>query len=190
VTLALQAALFAIQLILLVWVGVFLVRTLRRMYSGHGDAPFIPTPSNAFTTIMTALDIGSSDIVYELGSGDGRFLLFCASREPSARYIGIEHNFLLSCIARTRQWLSGIQNVEFRRGNFYNTDISEATKLYAYLLPSVMDRMLPSLERQFTGRLASRAFRFKERDDARIVALSERPGFHGEHQLFVYDFKE
>lgn len=183
-----QVALFVIQLLLFLWVVLFLTRTLKRMYSGSNDAPFIPTPSNAFATIMASLDIDSDDVVYELGSGDGRFLIFCASREPSARFVGVEHNLLLSLIARARARLSGMRNVEFRRGNFYETDISKATKIYAYLLPSVMDRLLPTFERQFTGHLASRAFRFKHKKEERIVRLSEHVGFHGEHQLFVYNF--
>src|SRR6185369_2343725 len=121
-TFSFQIGIFIIQLLLFAWVGIFLMRILRRMYSGSSDAPFMPTPSNAFATIMTSLDIGPDDIIYELGSGDGRFLIFCASREPSARYVGIEHDSLLHCTARCRQWLSGMRNVEFRRGNFYNVD--------------------------------------------------------------------
>jgi SAM-dependent methyltransferase len=187
--LALEIALLFMQLALLAWVAVFIIKTIAGSHSRIADAPFIPTPPQALQKVFDALDIRSGDTVYELGSGDGRFLLFCAKRESAARYVGIEHNRFLVVLSRIKRFFAGATNVQFTRADLYETDFSKATKLYAYLLPSVMNRLLPGLQQDFTGRLASRAFRFTEKKEKRVVTLSLRPGLHGEHLLYVYDFE-
>lgn len=183
-----QVTIFVLQLLLLTAVIWFLVRCLSRLWSGKFDAPFVPTSQRYHRTIASALDINSSDTVYELGSGDGRFLLFCARFCPEAKYIGIERNLVLHTLAATRKLLAGNPaNVVLIRDNFFRADVSKATKIYAYLLPSVMRELYPGVSTRFHGRFASRAFAFPI-EAKKTVRLSERPGMHGEHLLHVYDF--
>ncbi len=167
----------------------FLLRVLVWAISGEPDAPFVRTPVRYAPLIAEALAIGQNDVVYELGSGDGRFLLVCALHEPGARFVGIERNPLLHLRALLNKRLVGNpRNVELRREDFFGSDLSGATKLYAYLLDPAMQRLQPKLEREFKGTLASRAFPLPRKELANVVALTEKIGAHAQHLLFVYAF--
>ncbi len=172
----------------------FIIRFLMWSFGAHtksqnSDTPFVPTPSYTFDRIFTALDIKPSDVVYELGSGDGRFLLYCARREPRARYVGIEHDPLLIGMAHIRAYFSrNSKNVEFRRGDFFATNLAGVTKMYSYLLNSVMDELLPKLNLEFSGRLASRACVFREKEPTTVVSLSKVRGGVDKRPLYLYDF--
>ncbi len=175
------------QMCLLVWIIGFLRQSI--LVKIYGDAPFLPTPYDALATIAKSLEIEARDVVYELGSGDGRFLIYCARQEPSAQYVGIERNVALVFWARVRTYFSGNpKNVQFLRKNIHEVDLTNATKIYAYLLGPVMDKLLPTFQREFRGRLASRAFVFREKQATSVVTLSEKKGRFGEHLLHVYDF--
>jgi hypothetical protein len=184
-----EAILLVLQLVLLGAVLFFLGRILIWVISNHLDVPFVPTPMRYAPIVIEALEVREGDIVFELGSGDGRFLLACARLDPSIRFVGIERNPLLHLAALLRKRFTGRpSNAEFRLGNFFATDLSEADKVYAYLLDPVMFRLQSKFEKEFKGRVASRAFPFPRRELSNVVALTETIGGHGQHLLFVYDF--
>ena len=154
------------------------------------DVPFVPTPARYRRVIDAALQIAPRDVVYELGSGTGGFLINLAKQHPEARFVGIELNTILYFYANVRKRLLGNPpNVSFRCENFYQTDLSKADKIYGYLLDSVMETILPKLQRETNGvRFASRAFQFKSKKPVETVRLSRIPGTHGENMLYVYEF--
>lgn len=153
------------------------------------DVPFVPTAMRAVPAIAAALAIGTDDVVYELGSGDGRVLCALARQYPAAHFVGIERNPLLHAAARLRVWAYRIQNIELHRGDLFAADLSRATRLYAYLLADVMDRLLPKLQCELCGaRLVSRAFVFAGKQALEARRISDRDGPHGEHLLHIYEF--
>lgn len=187
--LVLAGFLLGIQLVLLVVAALFLWKIVTWLISEHLDVPFVPTPTRYANIIAAALELSPGDVVYELGSGDGKFMLACAALEPEARFVGVERNPLLHLASVVRKHIAGNPpNVEFRRGNFFKTDLSDANKIYAYLLDPVMFRLQPKFEKEFRGRIASCAFPFPRRELANVVALTDVIGAHGQHLLFVYDF--
>jgi hypothetical protein len=178
-----------VQIVLLIALGSFIAWWIRYIFSAQSEVPYVPTPYAVLPRINEELNIEAGETVYELGSGDGRFILYCARQEPHARYVGIERNRLLHLIAQIQKHLRGNpQNVSFARADFYTYDLAKADKIYAYLLDSMMDRLLPTLERGFRGRLVSRAFRFKNKPHRRQVSLASHPGIHRQNILYVYDF--
>lgn len=89
--------------------------------------------------------ITKNDVVYELGSGDGEFLLHIA-KEFGARCIGIEIDPLRYWISVIRQKvyrLSG--NILFVRRNFHDVSLSDATVIFVYLVPNALKRLKPKL---------------------------------------------
>jgi len=153
------------------------------------DVPFVPTPHRYRRIIDKALRIAPGDTIYELGSGTGGLLIELARKYPNATFVGIELNVLLYAYARALKRLSGNpHNLLFRRENFFDTDLSQPDKVYGYLLNSVMDELLPKLVRETNGmRFVSRAFQFKDVQPAETIRLSNIPGSHGEHLLYVYE---
>jgi hypothetical protein len=181
-------AIVLLQFFLIVFSTAFIGLAILHILSDRAGVPFVRTPRVVFQKVADALEIQEGDIIYELGSGDGSFLLWCAAQYPEARLLGIERNPLLVRYANWRLKRSQLSNVTFIKQDIFHTDYSTATKLYAYLLPSLMDRLLPTLEAQFHGRLASRAFRFAKKDVSAEITLSNKAGSHGQHKLFVFEF--
>jgi hypothetical protein len=178
-----------LQLLIIAMASVFLFFGYIHILSDRAGVPFVRTPQYAFPLIARALDIQAGDMVYELGSGDGRFLRWAAVHYPSAQFIGIERNPILVRYAQYRAEHAQLTNIAFRKQDLFTADYAKPNKIYAYLLPSFMDRLLPTLERDFHGRLASRAFQFKNKTADAEVELSARRGAHGQHRLYIYNFK-
>jgi len=155
------------------------------------DPPFLPSRHTAIRRALDMLAIKPHDVVYELGCGSGRFLFAAYEREPHARYVGIEHSLILIMYARARRLLLGNpRNIEFIRGNLFDTPLAEATKVYAYLLRSAMVTLLPKASRELKGAtLVSLAFAFPAEKKCRdTVTIFPPPSNHGEHLLYIYDF--
>ncbi|MDR3571954.1 MAG: methyltransferase domain-containing protein [Candidatus Pacebacteria bacterium] len=181
--------LLSIQVGLLVSIALYAWLLFRWLAFGIVDAPFVPTPARYSKLVLETLDIRSGDVVYELGSGDGKFMLSCALLQPEAKFMGVERNPFLHALALARKRFGGNPaNVEFRRGDFFATDLAQASKIYTYLLDSMMLRLKPKFEQEFKGRLASRAFSIPQKEPSNVITLTHKIGAHGQHLLFVYDF--
>jgi ubiquinone/menaquinone biosynthesis C-methylase UbiE len=93
-------------------------------------------------------DVNEDDVVYDLGSGDGRFVV-TAARQFGARAVGIEINPRLLRHARVKAQMAGVSNrVTFRQGDLYNADLREATVVTVYLDKKLNVRLRPRLLRQ------------------------------------------
>lgn len=112
------------------------------------DVPYVPTPQPVVETMLELAQVGEGDVVYDLGSGDGRMVL-TAAQQFSARGVGIEIVPELVEQSRSYARLAGVSDrVQFYRANLFDTDLSEATVLSIYLLPEVIERLLPKIRRE------------------------------------------
>jgi hypothetical protein len=154
------------------------------------NVPLVSTSRTSYGRIESALSIRPGDVVYELGSGNGHMLDELSRKYPEARFVGIERNPLLYLYAKLNARMHGNpKNLSFRRADFYRTDFSEATRIYAYLLPLTMERLYPRFaERSAPLRFVSLAFQFKQLPPTERIELQKRSGSHGEHMLYIYEF--
>lgn len=90
--------------------------------------------------------IGKKDRVYELGSGDGSFLIV-AAEEFGAKSVGIEIDPLRYFISKIRVTFSRSQ-VKVCNSNFFNVSLKDATIIYAYLVPKALNRLIPKLKKE------------------------------------------
>lgn len=115
------------------------------------DSPWSPwwkTYKDAGRAVIKLAGITKKDIVYELGSGDGEFLLLCA-KETGATCTGIEIDPLRHVIAKTRlQFAKKNGKLTFKKKSFYDEDLEEATVVYLYLIPRVLKKILPKLKKE------------------------------------------
>lgn len=103
----------------------------------QADVPFVATPREAVDSMLSMANVGEDDIVYDLGSGDGRIPIM-AAQKYGARGVGVEIKSDLVELARQNAKDVGVADqVRFRQGNFFDEEISEATVVTLYLLPSV-----------------------------------------------------
>ena len=187
--LLLSVLLIVVQLAFLSVIIIATAMVFAGAISVYLDVPFVPTPARYRRVIDAALQIAPEDVVYELGSGTGGLLIALAKKYPESVFVGIELNVVLYAYAKIlKRLLGNPPNLDFRRENFFDTDLSKPNKIYGYLLNTIMEKLLTKLERETKGvRFASRAFQFKSKSPVETIQLSKMPGSHGEHMLYVYE---
>jgi protein-L-isoaspartate O-methyltransferase len=112
------------------------------------DVIYVPTPQMVVDAMLDVAGVKGSDIVYDLGSGDGRIVI-TAARKYGARGVGIEIDPALVKRATDNAVKAGVSDrVRFVTQNFFSSDISDATVVTLYLLQSVNERLRPKLVRE------------------------------------------
>lgn len=124
------------------------------------DVPYVPTPQPIVDAMLNLAGVGPNDRVYDLGSGDGRIVITAAKRH-GARGVGIDIDPRRIADARENAKRAGVsERVEFRQGDVFEADFSDATVVTLYLLPDVNRRLRPRLINELRPgtRIVSHAF--------------------------------
>ena len=126
------------------------------------DAPFVATRQAVADAMLRLAGVGPGDVVYDLGSGDGRIVII-AAQKYGARGVGIELVPRLVEMSRELARQGEVEDrVRFIEGDLFTADISEATVITLYLSPSINRRLLSKLKSELRpgARIVSRQFRF------------------------------
>jgi SAM-dependent methyltransferase len=110
--------------------------------------------------MLTVAEVTSRDVVYDLGSGDGRIVI-TAAKKFGARGVGIDIDPERIAESRRNARDAGVSSlVEFRLGDILNADVSKATVVTLYLVSSANLKLRPLLTRQLApgARIVSHAF--------------------------------
>jgi ribosomal protein L11 methylase PrmA len=109
---------------------------------------WVPTMSEFINGFFELAPVSSSDVVYDLGSGDGR-LLFAALEKGADRCVGIDIDSKKVNEARELAREKGLDHkVTFMEGDFLDHDFSEATVILCYLFPEALRALKPKFERE------------------------------------------
>jgi precorrin-6B methylase 2 len=125
------------------------------------DIRYVPTPEPVVAKMLQMARVGPSDVVYDLGSGDGRIVITAARDFGARRGVGIDLDPKLVRISKENARKAGVQDrVEFRVGDIFDADLSEATVITLYLLPAINVKLMPKLLRELKpgSRIVSQAF--------------------------------
>jgi SAM-dependent methyltransferase len=110
------------------------------------DVPFVPTPEATVQKMLEVVEAGPDDIVYDLGSGDGRIVIAAVRDFDVKRAIGIDINAELVEESRKNAEEAGVADrASFTVGNIFEENFSDATVITMYLLNSVNLRLRPRL---------------------------------------------
>ena len=106
------------------------------------DVVWVPTPSEMVERMLDLAGVTPKDMVIDLGSGDGRNVIAAAKR--GARALGVEFNPDLVEYSRKNAEKEGVgDKAKFVQGDMYEADISQATVLALFLLPTNLERLMP-----------------------------------------------
>jgi predicted RNA methylase len=112
------------------------------------DVIYVPTPDAVVDAMLSAAQVKATDIVYDLGSGDGRIVI-TAAKKYGARGVGIELDPGLVQKARENAAAAGVSGrVRFVTQDLFTADIRSATVVTLYLLQSLNERLRPKLVRE------------------------------------------
>jgi ribosomal protein L11 methylase PrmA len=128
------------------------------------DVIFVPTPQAVVDEMLKVAKVGKGDVLYDLGSGDGRIVINAAKRF-GIRGIGIDIDPQRIAEANENARKAGVSHlVSFKQADLFSTDISEATVVTLYLLPRLNVKLRPKLFAELKNgtRIVSHAFDMAE----------------------------
>jgi ribosomal protein L11 methylase PrmA len=124
------------------------------------DVIFVPTPQEVVDAMLKLAKVTKNDVVYDLGSGDGRIPI-TAAKTYGARGVGIDIDPQRIKEATENLKTAAVgDRVKFLNQDLFTTDISEATVVTLYLLPSLNLKLMPKLNKELKPgtRIVSHAF--------------------------------
>ena len=125
------------------------------------DVIYVPTPDYVVEAMLKMANVTASDVVYDLGSGDGRIPI-TAAQKYGARAVGIDINPQRIKEANENLAKAGpgvADKVKFLNQDLFETDLSQATVITLYLLPSLNQKLMPKLKQLKPGtRIVSHSF--------------------------------
>jgi cyclopropane fatty-acyl-phospholipid synthase-like methyltransferase len=128
-----------------------LVLLARQASLAQDNIPFVPSPMHVVQKMIEVAEIKKGDILYDMGSGDGRIVIE-AAKKYGIRGVGIDLNPELVAKARENALKEGVANlVEFRAQDGLTVDISEATVVTLYMFKWFNNALRPKLQKLKTG---------------------------------------
>lgn len=116
------------------------------------DVIYVPTPHNIVAKMLTMAQVGPSDVVYDLGSGDGRIVIAAVKEFGARRAVGYELDPVrLKEANENARAAKIIDKVQFVSGDLFEADLSEATVITTYLLPVLNERLVPKFRKLKAG---------------------------------------
>lgn len=102
-----------------------------------GLVPFVPTANETVEAMLKLASVKSTDVVYDLGCGDGRVVVG-AAKTYGARAVGVDINPQRLDEGRANAKAAAVEHlVRFEQGDLSDVDVHEATVVTMYLLPKV-----------------------------------------------------
>ncbi len=110
------------------------------------DVKYVPTPQNVVEEMLAMAHVTPADVVWDLGSGDGRIPI-TAAQTFGARGVGVESDRQLVALARDNARKAGVADrVWFVEGDLFDVDFSSATVVTLFLMPKVNQALIPKLK--------------------------------------------
>jgi SAM-dependent methyltransferase len=141
----------------------------------HPDVIYVPTPQDVVDGMLDLAKVTSADVVYDLGCGDGRIVVSAAKRGAKAVGIDIDPQRIME--ARANAKAAGVEGrVQFLDQDLFTADISQATVVTLYLLPSLNEKLRPKLLKDLKPgtRIVSHAFEMGDWQPEQSVEVNGR----------------
>jgi SAM-dependent methyltransferase len=141
-------------------------------------APYVPTPQEVVDRILQLAEVREGDVVYDLGSGDGRIVI-TAARRYGVKAVGFEIDASLVKASRDNVKEAGLEHlVEIREEDIRTVDLSPASVLTLYLYPTANLRMRDAITRQLKpgSRVVSHQFTMGTWKPDRIDQITDSTG--------------
>jgi len=150
--------------------------TYRPWVGQHGkDVMWVPTLDPLVLPMLEAAKVTADDVVYDLGSGDGKIPIW-AARRFGARAVGIEYNADLVALARRNVERAGVsERVRMIHGDIFIEDFSSATVLTLFLGTELNQRLRPIMAKMRPGtRVVSNLFDMGDWEPDRVIRLPDQ----------------
>ncbi len=147
---------------------------------------FVPTPQDVVEKMLEIAEIQPQDLVYDLGSGDGRIVI-TAAKKFGCRAIGYEIDKPLVELSRLKAKEANVTNlVTIEQSDLFSADLGDADVIAVYLLPQQLEKLIPQLEKMKPGsRVISHQFEIPGVPPDKVVKVdSTEDG--AKHTLYLW----
>lgn len=156
----------------------------------RSGGPYVPTPNRVVEQMLKLAQVGATDHVIDLGSGDGIIVLTAAHQLKASGYgVDIDEVLVQSSNQRAKN-LGLADRVKFEVKDIFKTDVSKATVVTLYLLPEMMRALLPKLFRELRPgtRIVSHDYHFDSWEHVETVTFDapEKEMITGVPQATLY----
>jgi len=144
------------------------------------DVVYVPTPTAVVNEMLRLADVKANDVVYDLGSGDGRIVI-AAAQQRGARGTGIDIDPQRVQKANENAQKAGVSDrVQFRQQDLFQANFSEATVVTLYLLPELNVKLRPKLLRELKPgtRIVSHAFDMGDWKPEQVVEVDGKTVYY------------
>ena len=144
------------------------------------QVPDVRTPLVVVNEMLRLANVTAGDVVYDLGSGDGRILI-AAARDRGARGVGLEIDPALVAESTKRAQRLGLADrLSFRQQDLFEADLTPATVVTLYLSPDLNRRLRPKLLRELRpgARIVSHRFDMGNWVPSQTLQVSSNEGSH------------
>ena len=141
------------------------------------DVVFVPTPHDVVDAMLKVAKVGKGDVLYDLGSGDGRIPIAAAQKYGIARGVGIDINPERIKEANENLAKAGVgQRVRFINADLFESNLADATVITLYLMPSLNLKLLPKLLKELKPgtRIVSHAFNMGDWEPEQTLNVNGR----------------
>src|SRR5690606_1770766 len=115
------------------------------------DVVFVPTPQEAVEQMLELANVTANDVVYDLGSGDGRIVV-TAAKKYRARAVGYDIDPQRVSDGKDNIARNNVGHLaQIRQGDLFEVDLRPASVVTLYLLPNLNVRLIPQLEKMKPG---------------------------------------
>ena len=182
----------SVRLVVLIFLLSPLVGADAQLVGPREEIPFVPTPLAVIDQMLELAKVKKTDMVYDLGSGDGRIVIR-AAQKYGVKAVGIEMDQLLLAKARKDAQAAGVTRlVEFRAEDALKADISRATVITLYMLPWFNEAMKPSFKKYLKPgtRIVAHDFAIEGWEPDQTVKLPgfelKAGGYKHRHTLYLW----
>lgn len=135
--------------LIILFIIIFLLVLLSMVWPP--DSPWSPwwrTSNSKARQILSLAKVTKKDVMYELGSGEGRVLIV-AAKDFGARGVGVEIDPIRVFVSRLLIRLKGLSpKIKIVKGNLFDEDLSQATVVYTYLVPKALNKLIPKFKKE------------------------------------------
>ena len=152
--------------------------------------PFVPTPQAVVDKMLALAQVKKGDVLYDLGSGDGRIVI-AAAKKYGIKAVGFEVDPELIQKSRANIRKAGLEHLaEIRAQDILTVDLSPASVVTMYLLPSVNMTLRPKVWRELKpgARLVSHAFDMGDWEPDKTELVKDSSGY--ERTIYLWTIKE
>ena len=150
------------------------------------DAVFVPTPQDVVEQMLKLASIQKQDVVYDLGSGDGRIVI-TAAKTYGVQAVGVEIDPELIKLSQQRVEENHLADlVTIRHEDMFQVDLSQADVVAVFLYPRLLERLRPQFAKMKPGsRIVSHQFLMPDVDPDQVLTL-ESAETGDRHTLYLW----